>query len=78
MYWEKASPLTVLYDLFGIITDLELIFRSSRVNGNILSRIVETSIYQSVFIQILVVSTDWTHWNELGRLTVCRLGISIQ
>ena len=43
----------------------------------ILSRIGETSIHSFIFIQILVIDLDRTHSNELGRLTVCRLGISI-
>ena len=42
------------------------------------ARIGETSIHSFIFIQILVIDLDWTRWNERGRLTVCRLGISIQ
>ena len=41
------------------------------------ARIVETSIHSFIFIQILVIDLDWTNWNELGRLTVCKFGISI-
>ena len=41
-------------------------------------RIVETSTHLWLFMQILVIDLDWTDWNEKGRLTVCRFGISIQ
>ena len=41
------------------------------------SRIGETSIHSLIFIQILVIDLNWTSQNERGRLTVCRLGISI-
>ena len=43
-----------------------------------LARIGETSIHSFIFIQILVIDLDWTNLNESGRLTVWRLGISIQ
>ena len=47
-----------------------LIFtRSARIGG--------TSIHSFIFIQILVIVLDWTSWNEPGRLTVWRFGISI-
>ena len=42
-----------------------------------LARIGETSIHSWLFTQILVIDLDWTSWNERGRLTVCRFGISI-
>ena len=42
-----------------------------------LARIGETSIHSFIFIQILVIDLDSTYSNERGRLTVCRLGISI-
>ena len=42
-----------------------------------LARIGETSIHSFIFMQILVIDLVWTCWNELGRSTVCRLGISI-
>ena len=42
------------------------------------ARIGETSIRSFIFIQILVIDLNWTYWNESGRLTVCRFGISIQ
>ena len=42
------------------------------------ARIGETSIHSFIFIQILVIDLDSTYQNELGRLTVCRFGISIQ
>ena len=42
-----------------------------------LARIGETPIHSFIFIKILVIDLDWTSWNELGRLTVLRLGISI-
>ena len=41
------------------------------------ARIGETSIHSFIFIQILVIDLDWTFWNEPGRSTVCRFGISI-
>ena len=42
------------------------------------ARIGETSIHSFIFIQILVIDLDLTCWNESGRSTVCRFGISIQ
>ena len=42
------------------------------------ARIGETSIHSFIFIKILVIDLDLTFWNELGSLTVCRFGISIQ
>ena len=42
------------------------------------ARLVETSIYSFIFIQILVIDLDSTILNESGRSTVLRLGISIQ
>ena len=42
-----------------------------------LARIGETSIHSIIFIQILLIDIDWTFWNESGRLTVWRFGISI-
>ena len=42
------------------------------------ARIGETSIHSFIFIQILVIDLDSTYSNDSGRLTVCRLGISIQ
>ena len=50
---------------------------SSMVKGRKLARIGETSIHSFIFIQILVIDLDLTYWNESGRSTVCRLGISI-
>ena len=43
-----------------------------------LARIVETSIHSFILIQIRVIDLDLTRLNEIGRLTVCRFGISIQ
>ena len=43
-----------------------------------LASLGETSIHSFIFIQIRVIDLDLTFWNERGRLTVCRLGISIQ
>ena len=51
---------------------------SSMVKGRKLARIGETSIHSFIFIQILVIDLDLTYWNELGRSTVCRFGISVQ
>ena len=41
------------------------------------ARIGETSIHSFIFITILVIDLDLTSLNDLGRLTVCRFGISI-
>ena len=51
---------------------------SSMVKGTRLARIGETSIHSIIIIQILLIDLDWTDWNELGRSTVCRFGISVQ
>ena len=63
--------LCALYALeFVLLLSSVLIFTRS-------ARIGETSIHSWLFIKILVIDLDWTNWNESGRLTVLRLGISI-
>ena len=57
--------------------EVELLSMLLLLNGNRLVRIGETSIHYIIFIQILVIDLEWTNWNESGRSTVCRLGISI-
>ena len=42
-----------------------------------LAKIGETSIHSLIFTNILVIELIWTYWNDLGRFTVCRFGISI-
>ena len=50
---------------------------SSMVKGTRLARIGETSIHSIIIIKILVIDLDSIIWNESGRSTVCRIGISI-
>ena len=42
------------------------------------SKIGETSIHSFIFMIILVIDLDVTFSNDQGRLTIFRLGISIQ
>ena len=62
------------------IIDEEYYLQHSSIQLSIctrLARMGDTSIHSLEFIQILVIDLDSTYSNELGRLTVCRFGISI-
>ena len=63
------------------IIDEEYYLQHSSIQLSIctrLARMGDTSIHSLEFIQILVIDLDSTYSNESGRLTVWRLGISIQ
>ena len=67
---------SINYDIDSIITIIWSFYQFLIFTK--LARIGETSIHSFIFIQILVIDLDLTFWNELGSLTVCRFGISIQ
>ena len=67
---------SINYDIDSIITIIWSFYQFLIYTRSL--RIGETSIHSFIFIQILVIDLDLTFWNELGSLTVCRFGISIQ
>ena len=81
----KREKLNIVYSVLltewsGMVIDVIVVSNDSiskRENGIRLARRGETSIHSFMFIQIRVIDLDLTRWNESGRSTVCRFGISI-